>query len=130
MGFCKVKNENRQLSMDLSVRFIKEVQCKALVDTDTTMTGVAPHIIKNIQAIKIGSVPIANLHNEVEQREKYKVLLGIDFNDGQYIQNIQVFMLKGADNLGYDVLLGMDVLEKLQFTYTPQNKTLLFENLK
>ena len=127
MGFYKVKNENRRLNIDLSVQFVKKIQCRALVDTGTTMTGVAPHIIKDIQAVKIGSVPIANLHNEVEQREKYKILLHINFSDGQYTQTTQVFAFKGVDNLGYDVLLGMDVLERLHFTYTPHDKMLLFE---
>lgn len=98
--------------LDVSVKFAVELKCKALFDTGATITGIAPHIIKQVGGVFKEERDIVGVQNT--RAKIYKVMIGVDFQKHKHTAVVNVFALDNSKHIGVDVLLGMNVIQTFQ----------------
>lgn len=113
MNLRRIPIINNKAIFDVSVKFAKEIKCKALFDTGATITGVAPHIIEQTQGVYNGQVGVIGVTHTTSLKT-YKLVIGIEIQGYKHNTGVSAFELKNSGDMEYDVLLGMDIIKTLQ----------------
>lgn len=113
MKLRRIPITNNKAILDVSIKFAQEVKCKALLDTGATITGVAPHIIKQAQGVYKGQVNLVGV-TDTTNLKIYRLVISIKIQGYKHNTGINAFELKNSKDMEYDVLLGMDVIKTLK----------------
>ena len=122
-------DEDHKLEIATPVKIRKhgcdtDIEAKAVWDTGATGTMIASSIAKKLNLAAIGTTQISGVHGS--QRSKvYRA--DIVFGNGFAVEKIN--MAQAADNGGFDVLIGMDVIGKGCFFIdgTKENLKVIFQ---
>jgi hypothetical protein len=102
------------------------VRVRALIDTGTSITAIAPEVLYGLDLRSHGTLPVLTPSTGAtpHECEQYDVSLGIFHPDLEFFRPIvAVIASHFAEQEGIQAMLGRDVLDDCLFVYNGQTKT-------
>lgn len=126
MSSSSVPLTNSQFIVDVVVRYEKrKLKCKALVDTGAVKSALTTHIVQKLSLpfLEMGTMYTANGVRESAQYEaQIDVIVGV-----KTVKNNCSISEIDMEDTGFNVILGIDVLQNINFCYHKNKKVLVLK---